>query len=286
MLRIFIRRNTEKKSMSLMTGFSLISTTDITVWPSVFRGRHTTKAKHPDIEVVFFVAEEPYCQGSSVFDFSRIRAKEAYVFDLEGSIGTAANRAPSIIRFKVKLEGKSAHAGFEPEKGISSIMIAANAISKLKLGRIDRETTMNIGLISGGTGRNIVPRDTVVEGEIRSLDPVKARDMVGKVREKFVSAAQKAGAEAFFEAEEMISAYSVSKASPVIKRYRKALRELGYGPAKIITTFGGSDNNRLNKHGIDGIVVSNAMNNVHTTGEFFFADELEKSAEIAVKLMS
>ncbi|MCR5767708.1 MAG: M20/M25/M40 family metallo-hydrolase [Lachnospiraceae bacterium] len=240
---------------------------------------------HPDIEVVFFVAEEPYCRGSSVFDYSLIRSKQAYVFDLDGKIGTIANRAPSIISFKVMIEGKSAHAGFEPENGISSILVAALAISGLETGRIDCETTANIGLIKGGTGRNIVPGSTVVEGEVRSLNASKARALIKKYRSGFAAAAEKFGAKIIFEAEEMISAYSVSKNAQVIKRYEKALKELGYGPAELITTFGGSDNNSLNRHGIEGIVVSNAMNNVHTTGEYFFTGELVKSAEIAVRLM-
>ncbi|MCR5330781.1 MAG: M20/M25/M40 family metallo-hydrolase [Lachnospiraceae bacterium] len=240
---------------------------------------------HTDIEVVFFVAEEPYCRGSSIFDYSWIRSKQAYVFDLDGKVGTIANRAPSIISFGARIEGKSAHAGFEPEKGISSIMAAALAISNIKSGRIDHETTANIGLISGGTGRNTVPESTCVEGEVRSLDAEKAHSVIETIRSEFLSAAQLYGAKVIFEAEEMISAYHVDETSPVIKRYEAVMKELGYGPATIVTTFGGSDNNSLNRHGIEGIVVSNAMNNVHTTGEFFYTEELIKSAGIALKLM-
>ena len=241
---------------------------------------------HPDIETVFFVAEEPYCRGSSAFDHSKIKSRFAYVFDLDGAVGTIANRAPSIISFKAVIEGKSAHAGFEPENGISAVAVAALAVSRMKLGRIDAETTANIGLINGGTGRNIVPGRAVVEGEVRSLDGGKANSLIETIAAEFRTAAQEYGAQVIFEAEEMISAYCVDEASEVIRKYKKALESLEYGPARIVTTFGGSDNNSLNKHGIEGIVVSNAMHNVHTTSEFFYVDEFVKSAEIAIKLAS
>ena len=241
---------------------------------------------HPDIEVVFFTAEEPYCRGSSKFDFSQIRSKTAYVFDLDGKVGTIANAAPSIVQFELEITGKSAHAGFEPEKGISAISVAAGAISRIKTGRIDEETTANIGLISGGTGRNTVPGTVKVEGEVRSLNAEKAETVVEKIRDSFITACESFEAGLDFDSREMIRAYHINEEAPVVRRYERALESLGYGPARIITTFGGSDANVLNSHGISSIVVSNAMNSVHTTDEYFYMNELIKSAQIAVKLMT
>lgn len=245
-----------------------------------------TGAAHPDIEVVFFVAEEPYCRGSSFFDFSRIKSKQAYVFDLTGAVGTIANEAPSILQFRYEINGKSAHAGFEPEKGISAIVAAAQAISKLTLGRIDENTTANIGTINGGTGKNIVPDSVVVEGEIRSLSHEKALSVVENIRKEFEETVESFGAGGSFTVDEVIKAYRVSREAEVIKRYERVMERLGYGKATVITTFGGSDNNNFNKHGIEGIVVSNAMNKVHTKDEFFYVDEFVKSAEIAVGLVT
>lgn len=242
------------------------------------------KLSHPDIEVVFFIAEEPYCRGSSAFDFSKVKAKKAYVLDLSGAVGTIANQAPSIVQFRAHVKGKSAHAGFEPEKGISAISVAALAISKLTLGRIDERTTANIGTISGGKGKNIVPEETVVEGEIRSLNHEKAQEVVENIRIEFQKAADILGASIEFDVQEMIKAYQVDQTASVITRYEKALTALGYGKPTIITTFGGSDNNLFHQNGIEGIVISNAMNAVHTTEEYFYIDEFVKSAEITLAL--
>ncbi len=242
------------------------------------------KLPHPDIEVVFFVAEEPYCRGSSLFDFSKIRSKMAYVLDLDGKVGRIANSAPTFLQFRAEIKGKSAHAGFQPEEGISAITVAALAISRMKLGRIDDSSTANIGTINGGTGKNIVPGYAVVEGEVRSMDDDKAIEMVSEITMKFEQAAKELGASVEVHVDEMLKSYYVREDSPVIKRYARALEELHYGYPTVVSTFGGSDNNTFHAHGIEGIVISNAMNQVHTVNEYFYMDELVKSTEIVLKL--
>lgn len=239
---------------------------------------------HPDIEIVFFAAEELYCRGSSVFDFSRIKAKKAYTLDLDGPIGRVANCAPSIIQFEVTIQGKSAHAGFEPEKGISAIAVASEAIAGLTLGRVEEDSTVNVGVIHGGTGKNIVPGTVTVEGEVRSLKHEKAVSLIAEIRERFEQTAAAYGAKVVFTGTEMVRAYHVDENAEVIRRYAEALKQLGYGEVQIITSFGGSDNNNFCKYGMEGIVLTNAMNKVHTTEEYFYLDEFVKSANILVKL--
>jgi tripeptide aminopeptidase len=112
---------------------------------------------HKKIELLFTIGEELYVKGSDVFDYSKVTAKQAYVLDLSGAVGTAARRAPSIISVRAEIRGKAAHAGFEPENGIHAIFAAANAVSRLCMGHVDEETTFNIGTIQGGTATNIVP---------------------------------------------------------------------------------------------------------------------------------
>ena len=112
---------------------------------------------HKKIEILFTIGEELYVKGSDVFDYSKVTAKQAYVLDLSGAVGTAARRAPSIISVRAEIRGKAAHAGFEPENGIHAIFAAANAVSRLCMGHVDEETTFNIGTIQGGTATNIVP---------------------------------------------------------------------------------------------------------------------------------
>lgn len=240
--------------------------------------------KHPDIEVVFFVAEEEFCKGSSVFDFSKIKSKIAYVFDLSGKVGNIAISAPSIISLEIKIHGKAAHAGFEPEKGISSIVIASNAISKIKLGRINEDTTINIGTISGGEGKNIIPKDTIITGEIRSMNHNFAIELVNNVKDVFISEANKLNGIIDFNYEENIYAYKIEPNDVVIKKYLDVINKLGYEKPELINTFGGSDNNNFNKNGIHGIVVSNAMNNIHTVDEYFELEEFYKAANICIAL--
>lgn len=243
------------------------------------------KIPHPDIEVVFFIAEEPYCRGSSQFDFSKIKSKIAYVFDLDGPVGGAAISAPSIIQFEAKVNGKSAHAGFEPEKGVSAIVALSKGISKLRLGRLDKDSTANVGTINGGTGKNVVPGEARITGEVRSMSSSKALEIIDEIRNILDSEAKVSGASIEFKYEEMIKAYKIYDDEEVIKRYRKALEELNINPI-FKETFGGSDNNSFNKHGIKGIVVANAMNLVHTTSEYFEIDEFVRSASIAYKLLT
>lgn len=125
---------------------------------------------HPDIEVLFTVAEEPYCEGSRYIDYSKLKAKSGYVLDLTGDIGRAAIAAPSIISLEIAIKGKAAHAGFNPEEGINALSIAANALTKIKTGHTSENTTVNFGTISGGSGKNIVPEDVFIKGEVRSLN--------------------------------------------------------------------------------------------------------------------
>lgn len=240
--------------------------------------------KHPDIEVVFFVAEEPYCRGSSVFDFKRIKSKYGYVLDLSGDVGTIAIEAPSIYQFKIIINGKSAHAGFEPEKGISAIEIASKAISKLMLGRIDSNTTLNIGTINGGDGKNIIPNKVVVEGEIRSLDDNKALHIADIVKDIFEKEADNYNTNIDFELIEMIKSYKLNKNSIIINTYKDALSKIDNSNAKVITTFGGSDANNFNKNGIECAVISNAMKNIHTTEEYFELEDFYKAANILIAL--
>ena len=244
------------------------------------------KLRHPDIEVVFFIAEEAYCKGSSLFDYSILKSRHAYVFDLAGDVGTIAISAPSIVSIKITIEGKAAHAGFEPEKGISAILAYARFISKLKMGRIDSNTTLNIGTVEGGSGKNIIPNLVISEGEIRGMNDSKIKDIIDELADLLEKEVLPLGAKYKFEYNQNISSYKIDENNYVVRQYKKALNGLGYGNPKLIDTFGGSDNNNFNKNGIEGIVISNAMNKIHTKEEYFLISELLKSVNITLKLMT
>lgn len=243
------------------------------------------RGPHRSIEVLFTIAEEVYIQGSKVFDYKIIKSKEAYVLDLDGPVGTAAIKAPTLVAFTAKIIGRSAHAGFAPEQGIHAITIAAEMITQIKQGRIDVDTTVNIGTIEGGKARNIVPDECILQGEVRSLNHEKALSEAQRIEEICSHITEKHHGCLEFSTSYGCIAYEVKEQHPVIKRFLKVCKELNYEP-KLIKTFGGSDNNNFLLNGITGIVLACGMNKVHSCSEYTNIDELIKCSNIIFQLMT
>jgi len=241
--------------------------------------------RHGPIEVLFTVAEEVYCKGSRVFDFSKVLSEQAYVLDLAGPVGTAAYAAPSIVTFSVTIRGKAAHAGFEPQRGVHAIAVAADAISRLRLGLVDEETTVNVGQIRGGQATNIVPESCVVRGEVRSLRHDKAMDQAQAAVRTFEQAAKAAGAEVETDIAIAAAAYETPLDHPVVTRFERACRSLKIAPS-LTKTMGGSDNNELALNNITGLVVASGMFRCHSTKEYTTVDELTRAAELTLALMT
>ncbi len=239
--------------------------------------------EHRPVEILFDVAEETYCEGIQKFDFSRLISKEAYVFDLSGPVGTAANQAPSIISFCMNFHGRSAHAAFSPEDGIHAIKAAAETIVSIPCGRVEN-TTVNIGTISGGRADNVVPDDCTVTGEVRSFDDHSANEQLAAIRQIAEQVAGKVHASMTFQTERLCNAYYVSPNEPVATRFQNACALLGL-EGRIQATYGGSDNNHFFHHGIRGIVVASGMNNCHSNEEYTSVSELEKAARLAEALI-
>ncbi len=238
---------------------------------------------HKTIEVFFPICEESYAKGSRVFDYNNIKSKVAYVFDLAGPIGTAAIEAPLIASFGIKVIGKSAHSGFNPEAGVDAIKIAANAISKIKLGRINKNTTLNFGVINGGVLSNIVPDLVNIKGEIRTLDEEDARKTLLEIQNIFESEACKLNGKIEFFKEIEFHSYKIQMDEEVIKNYINACNKLNI-EHKFITTFGGSDNNNLTSFGIRGIVIASGYDNPHTKNETSSISSLLSATNIAIEL--
>ncbi len=239
---------------------------------------------HRDIEVLFPIAEELYTKGSSVFDYSKIKARNAYVLDMSGRVGTAAIAAPSIISFHVTVHGRASHAGFAPENGINAISTAAAAIAEIKQGHVNAETTLNIGQISGGTATNIVPDLCVCHGEIRSSDHERALKALEYVRGIFEVKAGNAGAEVTVDADIHMKAYKVSPDDPTVKNFERACEKLGIS-SRLVETFGGSDNNQFVKNGIHGIVLSCGMQEVHSVREYAYLQDIEMGVRLVEELI-
>ena len=249
------------------------------------RGVREKSLTHRPIEVLFTVAEEIYCKGAGVFDYSRLKSREAYVLDLAGPVGTASNKAPTILSFTVTITGKASHAGFAPEDGIHAIAAAAGAVSRIQMGQLDGETTCNIGLIEGGTALNIIPDRCVVKGEIRSYSHKKALEQTEQVKQVFMDAAKPFGTTVEMEADCHIEAYETDAGHPVAKRFEAACTSLSL-PFALSPAFGGSDNNHFAKHGISGLVVATAMNNCHSCAEYTTVKELERITGLVTALMT
>jgi tripeptide aminopeptidase len=269
-------------------GNTVLGADDFAGIAAILEALYTIKEKqleHRSIEVLFTVAEEIYCKGAKVFDYSNIKSKEAYVLDLTGDVGAAAYEAPSILSLKIEVNGKASHAGFAPHEGIHAIQAAADAIAKLKLGHIDDVTTLNIGLIQGGLATNIVPALCTVGGEIRSYSHKKALETAQEVKKQFERSAEAFQAAVKFEVITNCQAYETPKEHPVVRRFEAACETLNI-PCSLHQTFGGSDNNAMAEHGITGIVLACAMNQCHSCEEYTTEEELARIAELTRVLMT
>lgn len=240
---------------------------------------------HRSIEVLFTVAEEVFTAGCNAFHEIKLKSKEVYVLDLSGEIGKAAYRAPSILTFQAEIIGKASHAGFAPEQGIHAIWVASQAIAKMKLGRVDENITINIGTIAGGEAINIVPPSCVIKGEVRGFYHEATQAYLKQVRDAMEREVQAHGASLQWKDHVNCVAYRVDPEGITAKRYKEACRQAGI-EAKLVETFGGSDYNALALMGITGLVLTNAMNNVHSCEEYTEIEEICKSTQIVVSLMT
>ena len=239
---------------------------------------------HRGIEVLFPMAEEAYGKGSTVAEYDRLRAKEAYTLDLSGPVGQASLQEPTFVSFSIEFVGKASHAGFAPEEGINAIAAAAAAITRIRQGRVGEETTVNIGKIEGGKATNIVPALVRMEGEIRSYVHEAALAQMEQIRRICEDTAAGFGAVVRVDSRLHMLAYRVEEKEPVVQRFRRVCETLGV-ECSLTRTLGGSDNNCFIQHGIRGVVLSCGMNQVHSTEEFSSVSELGRCASIVAGLI-
>ncbi len=238
-----------------------------------------------DLEFLFFIGEEKHLKGSAVFDFSKVKARESYILDLSGPVGTAALKAPTLADFTIEVYGKAAHAGFAPEEGIHAVAIASRGIARMELGHIGTEMTVNVGAIEGG-GRatNIVPEYCRLIGEVRGFSHEKVLEQVKKIEGLFREEAAKAGGTVKIAWEIPVHAYSTPEDHGSVKRFRRACEKLGL-PGALGKTFGGSDQSNLSLHGIKGLVLASAMEQVHSCREYTEVSQLARLTELIKCLM-
>jgi tripeptide aminopeptidase len=236
------------------------------------------------IELLFTVCEEVSLQGASAFDVSRLGSSFGFVFDHASPIGEIVLASPTHHRLVADFTGRSAHAGIRPEDGRSAIAAAARAIAALRLGRIDAETTANVGTIAGGTALNVVPGHCRVIGEARSLDAGRVEALVTEMVDHFHDAAGAAECDLDLEVQKMFTGYRTKPSAPQVRLAEAALRDCGYEPRQIVTG-GASDANAFEAAGFACTNLANGTERNHEPGERVSVDALDGMLEVAIALV-
>jgi len=236
------------------------------------------------IEVVFSVQEEAGLFGVSYLT-AQLQADFGYVLDGDGPVGNIVNQAPSKVDLDFVLKGKAAHAGVSPEAGINAIVTAAKAIARLRTGRIDAHTTSNVGVISGGTVRNIVPDRAEVAVHVRSTDTAQLEREVQAVLDAFTAEAAASGAHLEVRRVEAFTAFTIDEKHPVVANAFRAARALGIEP-RIWTSGGGMDANVFNGRGLPCVGLGIGGENAHSPQERIAVAQLEAGVAFVKALLN
>jgi tripeptide aminopeptidase len=231
------------------------------------------------IELLLTVAEEDGLRGAKVFDVGALHSRAGFVIDHATPIGEVIIASPTHQRLVAEFEGSEAHAGLRPEEGHSAIGAAAAAIAAMDLGRIDEETTANVGRIEGGTATNVVPKRCRVEGEARSIDSSRAAAAVGSMSEACAWGASEHGCDADVRIEEVFRGYRTRPGSAALEGAEAGLRRAGIEPRRVVTG-GGSDANALIAAGFDCLLLANGTRDNHTADESVDAASLDTMLEV------
>ena len=223
-------------------------------------------------------------RGSRAFDVSALQSAFGYVFDHATPIGEVVVASPTHYRIVATLHGRAAHAGVRPEAGRSAVAAAAGAIAKLRLGRLDAETTANVGLIEGGTAINVIPEHCRVEAEVRSLDEARAASVTTEVIDHLEDSANAAECDLDLTVERMFQGYRTGARAPQLAVAQRALRACGYEPTAI-DSGGASDANSFHTAGFACTCLADGTERNHEPGERISAAALEDLFELALALV-
>ncbi|MCW2989853.1 MAG: family metallo-hydrolase [Solirubrobacterales bacterium] len=240
------------------------------------------------VEVLFTTREEIGLQGAKEFDVGRLRSDVGFVFDHATPIGEVIVAAPTFYRLEAHFRGAAAHAGLHPENGRSAISAAARAITAMRLGRLDEETTANVGAIEGGNpgATNIVPEHASFLAEARSLDEQKVEDLVAEMVDHVHDAANTPACECDvdFIVERLFTGYRHRPQDPAVLAAEDALRDCGYEPTRV-SSGGGSDANALELAGFHCVNIANGTERAHQPDERVSVAALEGMLDVTFALL-
>ncbi len=238
---------------------------------------------HPTLYAVFTVSEEVGLLGSKHMDYSQIKADRALVLDSSGDAGKIITSAPGQYKLKATVVGRRAHAGIAPEDGISAIQVLSEAISNMKLLRIDEETTANIGSINSQYATNIVPERADLMAEARSRSDEKLEAQANHMLDCLKNACEKYGATLEGGLIKAYGAFCHSDNDPLVQEVMRACEQIGLTPSTA-ASGGGSDANNMNSHGLKALVLGTGMSKVHTVEEELTVKNLEDTAALVLQI--
>jgi tripeptide aminopeptidase len=236
------------------------------------------------LELVFTVSEENGLHGAKAFDTACLQSEFGYVFDHASPIGEIVLAAPTYQRVVAEMRGVAAHAGLRPESGRSAIAAAAKGIAAMRLGRLDDETTANVGVIQGGTATNVVPERCRVEAEVRSVSEERVEAALTAMIDCFQDAADAAECDLDLTVEKMFTGYRLKPSAPAVIRAERALHACGYEPSPIVTG-GGADANAFIAAGFECVNLANGTERNHRPDERVSVAALEGMLDVAIALI-
>lgn len=244
-----------------------------------------SEVPHLPLDILFTVQEEIGLQGAKAVEFGRLTAREGLCLDVGGPPSHLVLAAPGQHSIEAVLHGRSAHAGVAPEEGRSAVVAAARAIAAMPLGRIDEETTANIGVIRGGQARNIVPERCELVGEARSRDQGKLARQTEAMTGALRAAAEGGECRLELQVQEAYTAFRIDPAAPIVQRCQAAIRSLGKEPT-LGATGGGSDANVFNRQGIQTVVMGVGYEDIHTPNEHIALGTVEELARTLLAVVT
>jgi tripeptide aminopeptidase len=239
----------------------------------------------PSYEMFFSVSEETGLVGIKHMAGDVLKSPLGVVLDSTGPVGGVVSKAPSMTVFHATFRGRAAHAGVEPERGRSAIQAAGRAIAAMPLGRLDEETSANVGVIQGGVATNIVADTCHIEGECRSHDEARLAEVSGAIVDAVQRAAAETGVDVDVDLSHEFRAFALTTRSPAVRLAKAAVEGLGV-EAKIMTAGGGSDANVLNARGLPTINLSIGCMCAHSPDEHVALDELERLCDLVLQIIS
>ena len=236
------------------------------------------------IELLFTTAEELALRGAKEFDRRSLKSEFGFVFDHASPIGELIVAAPTYFRLNARFHGAAAHAGIRPEDGHNAIAAAAKAIATMRIGRLDDQTTANVGTITGGTAANVVAERCEVELEARSLDDETAGRVIGEMADACAEAAADLECDVETLVEQLFRGYRLPRTALPVAAAAAALDSVGIEP-EYVTTGGGSDANALIAAGLPVLNVANGTERNHQPDESVTADALGKMLDVTLAIV-